>query len=189
MSFLTNVFFLRSSSSCCTGREGENQVLRPQFKVLPPNSGAGSVQSQWTAREGVGCAPGEGGSSFPLHTPVEEEEEEGGGMLQQAFLYARGLARSNHPAPSDPFPPLSPGRHRNAATCHCDILGRLLQEFSRETMANDGRANAHMARKEHSAIRRVRQRREGEASSSSHKARGRGQGRREELRGRSTSAR
>ena len=79
-------------------------------------------------------------------------------MLQQALLYARGLASPNHPAPSDPFPPLGPGEALQQS------LGRLLQEFSGETLAHEARVNAHMARMEHSPIRRVCQRREGEAS-------------------------
>ena len=78
-------------------------------------------------------------------------------MLQQALLYARGLAPPNHPAPSDLFPPLNPAeaqqrsqRMLDEITCHCDILGCLMQEYSGETMAHDARVRAHMARMEHS---------------------------------------
>ena len=48
-------------------------------------------------------------------------------MLQQALPYARGLVPPNHPAPSDPFPPLSPAeapQHSQRMAdkiTHCDI--------------------------------------------------------------------
>ena len=52
------------------------------------------------------------------------------------------------------------------------MLGRLLQDFSGETMAHEARVGAHVARMEHSPIRRVRQRREGGHPSTSHEPKG-----------------
>ena len=41
-------------------------------------------------------------------------------------------------------------------TCHCDILARIMQEYSGETMAHEARVRVHMQRMERSPIRRVR---------------------------------
>ena len=75
----------------------------------------------------------------------------------------------NHPCLADPYPPLNPEKARRASqrlvdevTVHCDILGRLLQSYSGETMAHEDRVRSHLARMEHSPFqipaRRVRQR-------------------------------
>ena len=90
-------------------------------------------------------------------------------MLGQAMPYARGLPPTNHPRLADPYPPLNPGEARRASqrlvdevTVHCDILGRLLQSYSGETMAHEDRVRFHLARMEDSPFqinaRRVRQR-------------------------------
>ena len=85
----------------------------------------------------------------------------GGAILQrtlgQAMLYARGLPPPNHPCLADPYPPLNPGKARRSSqklldevTVHCDILGRLLQAYSGETMAHKDRVRSHLTRMEHS---------------------------------------
>ena len=88
-------------------------------------------------------------------------------MVSQAMLYARGMAPPNHAYVEDPYPPLNPREATRASqrlvdeiTIHCDILGRLMQSFSGEAIAHDGRVRAHLARMESSPIRRVRQRTE-----------------------------
>ena len=91
-------------------------------------------------------------------------------MLGQAMLYARGLAPPNHPYLEDPYAPLNPGEAQQCSqrlvdevTVYCDILGRLVQAYSGETMAHEARVRAHLARMEHSPYhlsRRVRQRTE-----------------------------
>ena len=87
-------------------------------------------------------------------------------MLQQALLYTGGLAPPNHQAQQ------RSQRMVDEVTTHCDILGRLMQDFSGETMAHDARVTAHMARMEHSPIRQVCARRQGEVASASGSASG-----------------
>ena len=92
-----------------------------------------------------------------------------GSNLGQAMLYARGLPPPNHPCLADLYLPLNPGEARRSSqrlvdevTGHCDILGRLLQAYSGETMAHVERVRAHLSRIEHSPLqvppRRVRER-------------------------------
>ena len=91
-------------------------------------------------------------------------------MVSQAMLYARGMAPPNRAYVEDPYPPLNPGEAARAShrlvfeiTIHCDILGRLMQSFSGESIAHDERVRehlAHLARMESSPIRSVRQRTE-----------------------------
>ena len=78
-------------------------------------------------------------------------------MLQQALLYGRV-----------PYPPLSPAPALQRSQmvvdeimCRCDILARIMQEYSGETVAHEARVRAHIQRMEHSPTRRVRARREG----------------------------
>ena len=80
------------------------------------------------------------------------------------MLYARGMAAQPCLC-GGPVPPFEPGEATRASqrlvdeiTIHCDILGRLMQSFSREAMAHDDRIGAHLSRMESSPIRRVRQR-------------------------------
>ena len=85
-----------------------------------------------------------------------------------------GVGADSHPAASDTFPALSPAEALRRSqtpvdeiTCHFGILGRLMQEFSEETMAHEARLRTHMARMAHSPIHRARARRDGDLSGSS----------------------
>ena len=90
---------------------------------------------------------------------ISNDMEEGGAMTGN---------KHNTEGIRPPTPPkLSNQRMVDEITCHCDILGRLMQEFSGETMAHDARVRAHMASMEHSPFRRVRARREGDMTSAS----------------------
>ena len=88
-------------------------------------------------------------------------------MVNQAMLYARGMAPPNRAYVEDPYPPFEPREAARASqrlvdeiTIHCDTLRRLMQSFSGEAIAHDERVRAHLARMESSPIRRVRQRTE-----------------------------
>ena len=74
-------------------------------------------------------------------------------MLQQALLYARGMAPPTHPSPTTPYPPLSPmeAMRRSQSlvdevTTHCDMLACIMQEYSGKTMAHEARVQSHVPR-------------------------------------------
>ena len=79
------------------------------------------------------------------------------GCFNKPFCMPETLAPLNHLAPSDPFPPLSPAEAQQRSqrmvdeiTCHCDILGRLMQQYSGgETVARrQGESTRVRARRE-----------------------------------------
>ena len=72
---------------------------------------------------------------------------------------AASCSGTSHPMLQDPYPPVHLGEAMqksqtlvDEATRHCDILGRLLQNYTGENMANEARARTHMARMEHSPV-------------------------------------
>ena len=91
-------------------------------------------------------------------------------MLEQALLHARAWLRPtircqrsfiHRCALRKPMQAL----HRrqmvvDEITCHCDILARIMQEYSGKLWRTRPRVRAHTQRMEHSPIRRVRARRE-----------------------------